>query len=201
MVGLISTFTVTIVMAQQLLPRNLGIASGLMVGFAVGTGGVGVSILKAIADHFGVENALKSTRILPLAGLLLSLLTCRTVDTTLFAVILEPAGHGLLKSNEALRLAFTADFPFRILPAVIGGKGIVMRVAVDLHRVVALWILEINLDHVEVFVATPSGLSEPESRDNRPEFPDHVAGKFFSELPLGRINSCLIRSKHRLDLH
>jgi FSR family fosmidomycin resistance protein-like MFS transporter len=70
---LISTFTLTIVMAQKLLPRNLGIAYGLMVGFAIGTGGVGVSILGAIADHFGVENALKSIMILPLTGLLLSL--------------------------------------------------------------------------------------------------------------------------------
>ncbi len=73
MVGLISTFTVTIVMAQQLHPRNVGIASRLMVAFAIGTGRFGVSILGAIADHFGAENALKSTMILLLAGLLLSL--------------------------------------------------------------------------------------------------------------------------------
>jgi FSR family fosmidomycin resistance protein-like MFS transporter len=71
---LISTFTVTIVMAQQLLPRNLGIASGLMVGFAIGTGGLGVTLLGVIADHFGAENALKSIMVLPVAGLLLSLL-------------------------------------------------------------------------------------------------------------------------------
>ncbi len=70
---LISTFTVTIVMAQQLLPRNLGIASGLMVGFAIGTGGLGVTILGVIADHFGVLNALKSIMVLPVAGLLLCL--------------------------------------------------------------------------------------------------------------------------------
>jgi hypothetical protein len=76
-----------------------------------------------------------------------------------------------------------------------------MRVAVDLHRVAALRILEIDLNHVEVFVVTPSGPSEPESCDNRPEFPGHVRGKLFSELPLGRINSCQIRSKHRLALH
>ncbi len=68
-----STFTVTIVMAQQLLPSNLGIASGLMVGFAIGTGGLGVTILGVIADRFGVPNALKSIMVLPLAGLLLSL--------------------------------------------------------------------------------------------------------------------------------
>ncbi|MBI4962298.1 MAG: MFS transporter [Desulfomonile tiedjei] len=70
---LISSFTVTIVMAQELLPRNLGIASGLMVGFAIGTGGIGVTILGVIADHYGVPVALKSIWLLPLAGLLLSL--------------------------------------------------------------------------------------------------------------------------------
>jgi FSR family fosmidomycin resistance protein-like MFS transporter len=70
---LISTFTVTIVMAQQILPRNLGIASGLMVGFAIGTGGLGVTILGVIADHFGVPTALHAIMLLPVAGLLLSL--------------------------------------------------------------------------------------------------------------------------------
>jgi len=71
---LISTFTVTVVMAQHLLPRNLGIASGLMVGFAIGAGGICVTLLGVIADHFGVPFALKSIAILPLMGLLLSLL-------------------------------------------------------------------------------------------------------------------------------
>ncbi len=69
---LISSFTVTIVMAQQLMPRNLGIASGLMVGFAIGAGGLGVTILGVIADHFGVLNALKFIMVLPVVGLLLS---------------------------------------------------------------------------------------------------------------------------------
>jgi FSR family fosmidomycin resistance protein-like MFS transporter len=71
---LISTFTVTIVMAQHLLPRNLGVASGLMVGFAIGTGGIGVTILGVIADHFGVPFALKSIIVLPLTGLMMSML-------------------------------------------------------------------------------------------------------------------------------
>lgn len=71
---LISSFTVTIVMAQKLLPHNLGVASGLMVGFAIGTGGLGVTILGVIADHFGVLFALKSISVLPVIGFLLSLL-------------------------------------------------------------------------------------------------------------------------------
>jgi FSR family fosmidomycin resistance protein-like MFS transporter len=69
---LISTFSVTIVMAQQLLPKNLGVASGLMVGFAIGAGGICVTLLGVIADNFGVPVALKSIMILPLTGFLLS---------------------------------------------------------------------------------------------------------------------------------
>jgi FSR family fosmidomycin resistance protein-like MFS transporter len=69
--ALISSFTVTIVMAQQLLPNNLGIASGLMDGFAIGTGGVGVTMLGVIADYFGVPNGLKSIILLPITGVLL----------------------------------------------------------------------------------------------------------------------------------
>ena len=72
--ALISSFTVTIVMAQKLLPQNLGIASGLMVGFAIGVGGLGVTLIGLIADHFGIPRALKSIMILPIIGLGLSLL-------------------------------------------------------------------------------------------------------------------------------
>jgi len=71
---LICSFTVTIVMAQQLLPGNLGIASGLMVGFAIGTGGLGVTILGLVADAYGVPFALKTIMVLPIAGFVLSLL-------------------------------------------------------------------------------------------------------------------------------
>ncbi len=70
--ALISSFTVTIVMAQALLPNNLGVASGLMAGFAIGTGGIGVTLLGVVADHFGVPAALKSIMFLPVMGLLIS---------------------------------------------------------------------------------------------------------------------------------
>jgi FSR family fosmidomycin resistance protein-like MFS transporter len=70
---LISTFSVTVVMGQSLLPGNLGMASGLLVGFAIGAGGIGVTLLGAIADHFGVPFALKSIGVLPIFGFLLTL--------------------------------------------------------------------------------------------------------------------------------
>ena len=71
---LISSFSVTVVMAQAMLPQRLGMASGLMVGFAIGTGGVGVTLLGTIADHWGVPMALKTIFVLPLVGFGLSLL-------------------------------------------------------------------------------------------------------------------------------
>jgi MFS transporter, FSR family, fosmidomycin resistance protein len=71
---LISSFTVTVVMAQHLLPDNLGIASGLMVGFAIGAGGICVLMLGVIADHFGVPFALRSIAVLPVLGLIFSVI-------------------------------------------------------------------------------------------------------------------------------
>ena len=71
---LVSSFGVTIVMAQAIIPQRLGMVSGLMVGFAIGTGGVGVTLLGLIADQWGVPAALKTIFALPLAGFGLSLL-------------------------------------------------------------------------------------------------------------------------------
>jgi FSR family fosmidomycin resistance protein-like MFS transporter len=68
---LVSSFSVTIVMAQALLPQNLGLAAGLVVGFGMGTGGIGVTLLGAIADRWGVPMAIQSIIILPLLGLVL----------------------------------------------------------------------------------------------------------------------------------
>jgi FSR family fosmidomycin resistance protein-like MFS transporter len=71
---LISTFTLTTVMAQALLPQHLGMASGMMVGFTISAGGIGVTLLGAIADHWGVPMAIKAIFVLPLIGFGLSLL-------------------------------------------------------------------------------------------------------------------------------
>ncbi|MBA4392604.1 MAG: MFS transporter [Desulfobacca sp.] len=68
---LIASFSVTVVMAQDLLPGKLGMASGLMVGFAIGTGGLGVTLLGLVADFWGVPAALQVMTIMPLIGLLL----------------------------------------------------------------------------------------------------------------------------------
>jgi MFS transporter, FSR family, fosmidomycin resistance protein len=53
-----STFAVTVAMAQELMPKQLGLASGLTLGLAVGAGGIGVAVTGIIADLFTLEVAL-----------------------------------------------------------------------------------------------------------------------------------------------
>jgi FSR family fosmidomycin resistance protein-like MFS transporter len=65
---LTSSFTVAVVLGQSYLPRNTGMASGLIVGLAIGTGGLGVAGLGWVADHYGLRAALSITALLPLAG-------------------------------------------------------------------------------------------------------------------------------------
>ena len=71
---LLSTFALTTVMGQILLPQHLGMASGLMVGFTISAGGIGVTVLGAIADTWGVPMAIKAIFVLPLIAFGLSLL-------------------------------------------------------------------------------------------------------------------------------
>ena len=70
----VGTFGVTIVLAQEYLPRQIGLASGLSVGFAIGLGGIAAVILGVIADSVGLETALYVCALAPLPGLLLALL-------------------------------------------------------------------------------------------------------------------------------
>jgi FSR family fosmidomycin resistance protein-like MFS transporter len=70
---IVSTFSVTIVMAQELFPRRMATASGTIAGFAIGTGGIGVTLLGAVADRYGVPAAAHLINVLPAAGALLAL--------------------------------------------------------------------------------------------------------------------------------
>jgi FSR family fosmidomycin resistance protein-like MFS transporter len=67
--ALVSTFSVTVVFGQRLLPDNIGLASGLVLGFAVGMGSIGVSVLGVVADHFGLPFVMNILCLLPLAGI------------------------------------------------------------------------------------------------------------------------------------
>ncbi len=70
--ALISSFATTVVLAQEMMPGYVGMASGLTIGFSIGLGGVGATILGYVADHFGVPSVFTVLAILPLAGVLLA---------------------------------------------------------------------------------------------------------------------------------
>ena len=65
---MISSFTIAVVLGQAYMPRHQGLASGLIAGFAFGTGGLGVMALGWVADHWGLPSALWISALMPLAG-------------------------------------------------------------------------------------------------------------------------------------
>lgn len=81
-----------IVMAQELFPKNAGVASGIALGFAFAMGGIGTAITGWLAepDHLGLTNALMMLSILPLLSALLALLLPRDARRTQ-AAHAEPA--------------------------------------------------------------------------------------------------------------
>lgn len=53
-----STFAVAVAMSHELLPGNVGLASGVMLGLAIGFGGLGVAVNGMIADHYSLAAAI-----------------------------------------------------------------------------------------------------------------------------------------------
>ncbi|MEG6616644.1 MFS transporter [Peptococcaceae bacterium 1198_IL3148] len=70
---IVSTMATTVVMGQELLPHRIGVASGLMTGFAVGMGGLGVTFLGTITDIFGAPTAFTALSLFPILAFILSL--------------------------------------------------------------------------------------------------------------------------------
>jgi FSR family fosmidomycin resistance protein-like MFS transporter len=70
----IGTFSVTMVMSQDYLPRHIGMASGLSIGLSIGLGGVFAVILGALADSIDLRTALYVCASAPLAAFFLCLL-------------------------------------------------------------------------------------------------------------------------------
>jgi FSR family fosmidomycin resistance protein-like MFS transporter len=79
---LTSSFSVSVVLAQAYLPRHAGMASGLIVGFAIGLGGAGVTALGWVADRWGVPTALWISALMPLAAFVLTRLLPAPRDAT-----------------------------------------------------------------------------------------------------------------------
>jgi len=68
-----STFSVTVAMAHELMPGSVGTASGLMLGLAVGAGGIGVAVTGHLADLYTLTLGLLSIPIPVIAAVLLFL--------------------------------------------------------------------------------------------------------------------------------
>lgn len=65
-----SAFPAILVYAQELLPKNLGMVSGLFYGFAFGMGGLGSALLGNLADHTSIEYVYQICAFLPLIGMI-----------------------------------------------------------------------------------------------------------------------------------
>ncbi|MBC7927071.1 MAG: MFS transporter [Bryobacteraceae bacterium] len=75
-IGLIlaSAFSAILVYAQELLPGNIGMISGLFFGFAFGMGGLGAALLGQLADQTSLAFVYRVCAWLPAIGLLTALL-------------------------------------------------------------------------------------------------------------------------------
>jgi MFS transporter, FSR family, fosmidomycin resistance protein len=71
---LASAFSAILVYAQDLMPGNVGMISGLFFGFAFGMGGLGAAVLGKIADHTNIMFVYKICSFLPMIGLLTAFL-------------------------------------------------------------------------------------------------------------------------------
>jgi FSR family fosmidomycin resistance protein-like MFS transporter len=65
-----SAFPAILVYAQELLPKKLGMVSGLFYGFAFGMGGLGSALLGNLADHTSIDYVYHICAYLPLIGVI-----------------------------------------------------------------------------------------------------------------------------------
>ncbi|TDL83461.1 MFS transporter [Peribacillus frigoritolerans] len=69
-----SSFSVTVVYAQELIPGKIGTMSGLTVGLAFGMGAIGSVALGSLIDAFGLTAVMTGIALLPILGTLAYLL-------------------------------------------------------------------------------------------------------------------------------
>lgn len=67
---IMTSFSVTVIFAQELFPGKVGTMAGLTVGFAFGMGAVGSVVLGAIADSVGMNMMIKLVNFLPILGII-----------------------------------------------------------------------------------------------------------------------------------
>ena len=67
---LASAFSAILVFAQELMPGQVGLVSGIFFGFAFGAGGIGAAALGRLADATSIEFMYRVCAFLPVIGIL-----------------------------------------------------------------------------------------------------------------------------------
>ena len=68
---LLSSFSITVVIAQEIMSKNAAMASGMMLGFGIGIGGLGVGLMGIVAELTSVDFVINLLVTLPVfAGLM-----------------------------------------------------------------------------------------------------------------------------------
>lgn len=75
-----ASLSVTLVMAQRLVPGRVGVTSGVILGLGFITGGIGVPITGRLADAIGIQGALMSLGVLCALGALIALTIPREAE-------------------------------------------------------------------------------------------------------------------------
>ncbi len=71
--AVLGSFSVLTIQAQEMLPHNVGMASGLVLGFSVGIGGVAMGPISLLADRVGIPQTLDLLIFAPLVAALFAL--------------------------------------------------------------------------------------------------------------------------------
>ncbi|MBE3595527.1 MAG: MFS transporter [Hydrogenibacillus sp.] len=65
---ILSSYSVTVIYAQELFPGHVGAMSGLVIGLAFGMGAIGAIAVGTFIEHFGIDPAMRVLSALPLVG-------------------------------------------------------------------------------------------------------------------------------------
>ena len=68
----IASFSSTTVLAQEMMPGYEALGASLTIGFSIGLGGLAVTILGYIADHFGIPSVFSVISLVPVAAAVLA---------------------------------------------------------------------------------------------------------------------------------
>lgn len=84
--SLMASFSVTVVAAQEILTGSAAMAAGLMLGFGIGVGGLGVGLMGLVAERWGVAQAIEILVFLPAAAGIIGLSLKKNVSKKVPAI-------------------------------------------------------------------------------------------------------------------